>query len=211
MTIEKTLNNPDNQNNPKKSRTTLWIMIILFGLPYVAAIYFYYFADLSKISNQTNYGTIITPARQVNDIPLKKLNNTDFKLSEMRGKWILISIGQSSCQKSCQDNLYKMRQIRKALGEERTRINRVFLLTDTLNIQSFNSLLPDYSGMETIIPTDDNYQYLISGFSIAGEPTEDGIFVVDPLGNYMMAYPKDADANKILKDIRRLLKVSKIG
>ena len=208
MTVEQTLND---SNNQKKSRTTLLIMVVLFGLPYIAALYFYYFSDLSEISPQTNYGTLITPVRQVNDIPLKKLDNSDFKLSELRGAWTLVSIGQSSCQKSCQDNLYKMRQIRKAVGEDRSRINRIFLLTDTSNIQSFSNLLPEYSGMEAIIPTDDKYKQLISTFSIKGEPTEDGIFIIDPLGNYMMAYPKDADAHKILKDVRRLLKVSKIG
>ena len=208
MTVEQTLND---SNNQKRSRTTLLIMVVLFGLPYIAALYFYYFADLSEISPQTNYGTLITPVRQVNDIPLKKLDNSDFKLSELRGAWTLVSIGQSSCQKNCQDNLYKMRQIRKAVGEDRSRINRIFLLTDTSNIQSFSNLLPEYSGMTVIIPTDDKYKQLISTFSVKGEPTEDGIFIIDPLGNYMMAYPKDEDAQKILNDVRRLLKVSKIG
>ena len=186
-------------------------MIVLFGLPYIAALYFYYFADLSKMTKRTNYGTLISPVRQVNDIPLKKLDNSDFKLSELRGAWVMVSIGQSSCQKSCQDNLYKMRQIRKAVGEDRSRINRVFMLTDKSNIQSFNELLTHYSKMEVIIPTGDNYKQLISGFSINDESAEDGIFIIDPLGNYMMAYPKDADAEEILKDVRRLLKVSKIG
>ena len=211
MTAEQTLKNPDKRATKKNSRTTLWIMIVLFGLPYIAAIYFYYFADLSEMGNQTNYGTLITPVRQINDMPLKKLDNSDFKFSEMKGKWILISIAQSSCATGCQENLYKMRQIRKAVGEDRSRINRIFLLTDTSNTPSFNELLSKYSGTEVIIPSGDNYQKFISGFSITDETIEDRLFIIDPLGNYMMAYPKDADANMILKDIRRLLKVSKIG
>ncbi|MDH5473814.1 MAG: SCO family protein [Gammaproteobacteria bacterium] len=210
MITENTVDNSNLENNPKKSRATLWIMIILFGLPYIAAFYFYFYADELELG-QTNYGHLISPVRQISDISLKRIDNSNFTFSEMKGTWILVSIGNSSCQKSCLDNLYKMRQIRKAVGEDRTRIQRVFLLTESSNIESFNRLLPDYTGMEVMIPGNENYNQLISSFSLSGEPTEDGIYIIDPMGNYMMAYPKDADAEKILKDIRRLLKVSKIG
>lgn len=211
MTTEQALNSPDKQNQPKRSRTTLWVMLVLFGLPYVAAFYFYYFADLSEMSQQTNYGTLISPVRQINDIPLTKLDDSDFKFSDMKGKWILISIASSSCAMDCQNNLYKMRQIRKAVGEDRSRINRVLLLTDTLNLSELNKILTEFSGTDVMKPAGDIYKKFISGFSVAGEDSENGLYIIDPLGNYMMAYPKDADANKILKDIRRLLKVSKIG
>jgi hypothetical protein len=39
----------------------------------------------------------------------------------------------------------------------------------------------------------------------------DHIYVVDPLGNVMLRYPRDADASRMKKDITRLLKVSRIG
>lgn len=48
-------------------------------------------------------------------------------------------------------------------------------------------------------------------------PVEDGtnitdhIFMIDPLGNLMMRFPKDADPNKIKRDIAKLLKASRIG
>jgi len=211
MTTDYTTDDLQNETQPKRSRTTLWVMIILFGLPYIAAIYFYYFVDRSELGDTSNYGTLISPVRQVEDINLQTLNDSDFKLSDLKGSWILVSIGKSSCAESCQQNLYKMRQIRKAVGEDRSRINRVFLLSDTSEIDSFKTLLPDYQGMHVIKPSNETYQQFITNFSIAGEATEDGIFIIDPLGNYMMAYPKDADAEKILKDVRRLLKVSKIG
>ena len=37
------------------------------------------------------------------------------------------------------------------------------------------------------------------------------IYLIDPLGNVMMSYPKDATAKGMQKDLKRLLKVSKIG
>jgi hypothetical protein len=39
----------------------------------------------------------------------------------------------------------------------------------------------------------------------------DGIYLVDPLGNIVLRYPKDADPTRMKKDITRLLSVSRIG
>ena len=36
-------------------------------------------------------------------------------------------------------------------------------------------------------------------------------FLVDPLGNIMMAYEAGSDPNGLKKDLKRLLKVSKLG
>jgi hypothetical protein len=37
------------------------------------------------------------------------------------------------------------------------------------------------------------------------------IYVVDPLGNLMMRYPEDPDPGRVIKDLERLLKLSRIG
>jgi len=37
------------------------------------------------------------------------------------------------------------------------------------------------------------------------------IYLVDPLGNLMMRYPRDPDPAKLLKDLQRLLRYSRIG
>ncbi len=220
MVVSQTINNQTQQNTEnnsadnKKSYLTLWIMIFLFALPNVAAIYFYLNRDNINLGEQTNYGTLISPVRQFQDIAFSKLDGTDFKLSSMHGKWIMLSLGSASCQQSCQENLYKMRQIRKATPEGFARITRVFFLTDQTDIESFNLLLKDYQGMEVILSEENssaNYKDFLSNFSVTGEETEDGIYIIDPLGNYMMAYPPDAEAKGILKDMERLLKISQIG
>ena len=211
MTVEKTTDELTPEVNRKKNYTTLWLMILLFGLPYIAAFYFYFYADKDMLGEQTNYGTIITPVRQLNDINLLKLDNSAFNFSQLKGNWVFVSIGSTNCQKNCQDNLYKMRQIRKAVGKDQFRVQRVFLLTDTNDLDSFNDLLVDYPGMEIIIPSNKEYQQFISDFSVSGESTENGIFIIDPMGNYMMAYTEGAEAKGILKDIERLLKLSQTG
>jgi hypothetical protein len=39
----------------------------------------------------------------------------------------------------------------------------------------------------------------------------DHIYLVDPLGNLVLRYPRDADPSRMRKDLERLLKVSRIG
>jgi cytochrome oxidase Cu insertion factor (SCO1/SenC/PrrC family) len=133
------------------------------------------------------------------------------QMAESRGKWLLVSIGSSQCADACQKNLYKLRQVKKAIGQEHKRINKYFFLTDKKALDSFSELLIDYSGMEVIQPSGDNYMEFLSIFSVDGHKIEDGIYIVDPLVNYMMMYSKDEEPMKILKDMERLLKVSKIG
>jgi hypothetical protein len=51
------------------------------------------------------------------------------------------------------------------------------------------------------------------GGSLQGFPGNpvDHIYVIDPLGNLMMSFPRDPDPSKILKDLQRLLRLSQIG
>ena len=39
----------------------------------------------------------------------------------------------------------------------------------------------------------------------------DGIYIIDPLGNFVFFYPMDTPPKEILADLKRLLKVSQIG
>ncbi len=198
---------PDTKN---KSYMALWAMIFLFGLPYLAAYYFYFNRDSIDL-NTSNYGTIVNPGRPVPDAALVRLDGSTMQMAESRGKWLLVSIGSSQCADACQENLYKLRQVKKAIGQEHKRINKYFFLTDEKALDSFRELLIDYKGMEVILPSGDNYMEFLSIFSVDGHNIEDGIYIIDPLGNYMMKYSKDEEPMKILKDMERLLKVSKIG
>ena len=50
-------------------------------------------------------------------------------------------------------------------------------------------------------------------FPVAGENGNpaDHIYLIDPLGNLMMRFPRDADPSRMIKDLQRLLKYSRIG
>ena len=202
--------NKSGEEIKKRNHKMLWIMVVVFGLPYVVAFYFYFNKSDYDFST-TNYGTIVSPARALPDFTHTKLDNSEFKISSLKGKWVLLSIGKSSCQKDCVDNLYKIRQIKKAVGQNHKRITKLFMLQDKQHLESFKRLLKEYPGMDVIVPSGNEYNNYLSNFQYDGIELEDSMFVIDPMGNYMMVYPKGADASKILKDVERLLRVSKVG
>jgi cytochrome oxidase Cu insertion factor (SCO1/SenC/PrrC family) len=213
--VEQTMSN-NQEKKPGTNNNTLWIMIFLFALPYAAAMYFYLNRD-SFDFEQNNYGTIISPLKKVSDIELKTIENNSFKFSSLKGKWVMVSIGSSHCEESCQKNIYHMRQIKTAAGKDRKKIERVFLLTDMSDIDNFKSNLTEYKGMYVIQNIGSEYNELLTSFSFNNKDTNetqdvnDGLFFIDPMGNYMMGYPGGSDAIKVLHDLQRLLKVSRAG
>jgi hypothetical protein len=42
----------------------------------------------------------------------------------------------------------------------------------------------------------------------AGAQLEDHLYVVDPLGNWMMRFPKDLEPKQVQRDLNRLLRAS---
>ena len=67
------------------------------------------------------------------------------------------------------------------------------------------ALLADHAGIELWRPTG----VALASLFPAERSLEDPIFVIDPLGNLMMRYERDADPRRILKDVSRLLRHSK--
>jgi len=43
------------------------------------------------------------------------------------------------------------------------------------------------------------------------EPLDDAIYLIDPFGNIMLRFPPDLEPKSMLKDVKHLLKVSRIG
>jgi hypothetical protein len=139
-----------------------------------------------------NYGELIKP-RLLSGAPLDAL----------RGKWVLLSFDAAGCDAYCERKLYLMRQVRAAQGKDAGRVERVWALTD--NGRAHAELLGAIEGTH-VVP-------LKEAPALRGFPADaaDRIYVVDPLGNLMMSFPRDPDPSKMLKDLQRLLRLSQIG
>jgi len=135
-----------------------------------------------------NYGELIAP---------RTLSGPPFQ--ELRGKWILVSFDAAACDAYCERKLYFMRQTRKAQAKEQSRLERLWLITDAGAPRP--ELLAAIEGTRIERAKSDAFP---------GNPV-DHIYLVDPLGNLMLRFPRDPDPSKIIKDLQRLLKYSQIG
>src|ERR1035437_5387930 len=102
------------QPERRSGRIKLLAIAALCLAPFVAALIAYFFW---QPQGGMNYGELI-PARPLIDAPLRHLDQRAFRLSELRGKWILLQLDQADCAAACQAKLYDMRQDRKS-----TRLN----------------------------------------------------------------------------------------
>ena len=169
--------------------------------PFVAAVFAYFYW---QPQGGANYGELI-PAHALSDPPLRHLDQRAFKLSELRGKWILLQLDQAACAEGCRAKLYNMRQVRLAQGREMERIERVWLILDEAPLET--QLIREYDGTRMLRAAGSP---VLREFPPQGA-ARDHIYLIDPLGNLMLRFPKDADPRRMHKDLARLLRASRIG
>jgi hypothetical protein len=134
----------------------------------------------------SNYGELIPP-------------KVIAPLSELRGKWVLVTFDAAACDAYCERKLYIARQVRRAQGKDMERIERLWVLTDAGKPRA-----------EALAASEGTRVARIPAESFPGTPT-DHLYVVDPLGNLMMRFPRDPDPSRVIKDLQRLLKYSRFG
>jgi cytochrome oxidase Cu insertion factor (SCO1/SenC/PrrC family) len=186
---------------PKKSLLSLWVLIALCAAPVIASYIAYY---LLKPSGHVNYGELLEP-RPLPDAKLALADGTPFSWHELKGKWVLAIIDSGNCAAECQRKLLFLRQVRLTQGKDMDRIERVWLISDGLNPAA--PIIAEYRGTWLVRAAGSDF---LRAFPAQSSPA-DHIYVIDPLGNLMMRYPRDADPRRIIKDVTRLLKVSRIG
>lgn len=118
---------------------------------------------------------------------------------ELRGKWVLVALDRAACDAACERKLYFMRQIRTAQGKDQGRVERLWIVTD--GGAPDTELLAAFAGTRVSRTQPQDFP---------GTPSEH-IYLVDPLGNLVLRFPKDPDPSKMLKDMQRLLRYSRIG
>lgn len=195
----------DQDSQKRKGRWKLLLVLAICASPLIASYFAYY---VVKPDGRTNYGEILDPrAYPMPDLAAMTLDGAPNGLDAFRGKWVMLQVGPSACEEACQKRLHDMRQLRLAQGKERDRLERVWLITDDGPLETM--LIREYDGTHMLRASPEQLRTWL--------PTEpqtapsDHMYMIDPLGNLMMRFPKDADPNKVKKDLSRLLKASRIG
>ncbi|MHB8535210.1 MAG: SCO family protein [Sulfuricaulis sp.] len=193
-------------------RRRILLIAALFALPVIAA-YALYLSGW-RPSSTGNHGELVQPARPIEDVALTLLDGKPIRFSDLHGKWTLIAFGAAQCLTPCESNLYKMRQVIESQGKEAERLQSVMVVTDARARDWLHYTMKDYPDTRVIAGPADGVTKLARQFVLpAGSPLDNlnRIYLVDPLGNFLMSYPADADPSGMRKDLVRLLKVSRIG
>jgi hypothetical protein len=201
-----------------RSKTPLIIIMLMSLAPVVAALLVYFNPEL-RPEGSAAYGELVQPQRPMptaKDLPLTMLDGKPFDLSSLKGKWIMMAADGAACPDACARKLYIIRNTHASQGKHVERLARVWFITDDAPVPE--KVLEAYKGaiMVRVNPVV-LQQFLLGGApsSVTPEQARQGlstpIWVIDPLGNLMLQYPAVADPEMFRKDIRMLIKTSRIG
>lgn len=201
-----------------RSKTPLIIILLMSLAPLVAALIVYFIPEL-RPEGSAAYGELVQPQRPMpdaKDLPLTTLDGKPFDLGSLKGKWIMMAADGAACPESCARKLYIIRNTHASQGKHVERLARVWFITDDAPVPE--KVLEAYKGavMVRVNPVV-LQQFLLGGAagSVTPEQARQGlstpIWVIDPLGNLMLQYPAVADPEMFRKDIRMLIKSSRIG
>lgn len=177
-------------------------MLLLLGAislaPFAGSLLLYY---LWKPQSFTNYGELL-PVTPLAEVAIKVPYGSAFRFDELRGKWVFVMVDWGGCDDYCQSKLYLMRQIRLTQGKNQERIERLWLIPD--GVQPSADVTSRYQGTREVIATGKDFSDMLP----ATGSIRDHVYLVDPFGNLMMRFPRDADLQRVKKDIARLIKTS---
>ena len=191
----------------RRSRLKLWLVVAICAAPVIASYCAYYFV---RPSARSNYGTLVEPQRPMPSLDLRTLDGRPFDSHALRGKWTMLMVAGGDCPAACVDRLYHLRQVRLTTGRERERVQRVWLIPDQAPLSTM--LIREYDGTEMLrAHAADLARWLPHDPSDPESGWADHIYIIDPLGNLMLQFPRDADPNKTKRDLSKLLSASRIG
>lgn len=196
-----------------KNRRIFLLLLAFFITPTLLG-YLAYFGGWIDSSNTVNKGTLITPPIAIESLNLQLDDGKLFAQPTLRGKWWLLYQLPQTCEQSCINSLLQIRQVRLALGKNTERVSRVLIVESgslSSNPELAGHIKSEHGDALMLAPSEE--------ILAKNTPLESGvIYIVDPLGNIILSYPgyKDAEeailkAKLILKDLNKLLKVSRIG
>jgi hypothetical protein len=185
-------------------RLRMLLILLVCAAPVIASYFTYY---VIRPEGRRNFGDLIEPQRLLPAAQGITLDGRALPLSGLKDQWLLLSVAGGACDERCQSQLYLQRQLRESLGREKDRVDWVWLISDEAPVPQ--ALMPALKGATVLrVPPAVLSAWLEPA---AGRALSDHLFVVDPMGHWMMRLPADLgveSAGKAKRDLERLLRAS---
>lgn len=199
---------PETNIPPKRQRWVVPLLAVLFFGPLLAAWLFYFTGDGWRPGGSVNHGRLLAPT--VTLAAFSPPGSAAGAPSLFRENWTLLVMGDQRCEAACRDVLDKVRRVRLALRQEAPRVRRV-LLSEPPPPSDQDT------GLSSLSVLDPPGRAILAGIEeAAGAQVQVraqvwSVFVVDPLGNVIMVFQPDFEMRGMLADLKRLLRLSRIG
>jgi cytochrome oxidase assembly protein ShyY1 len=185
-------------------RWKMLLVLLVCAAPVIASYFTYY---VVRPEGRRNFGQLIDPQQPLPDVQAIALDGSKVNLRELKGQWLLVSVAGGTCDDSCTRHLYLQRQLREGLGKEKDRLDWVWLVSDDIPVAQ--TLRPALQTATVLRVAPADLQRWLKPQE--GAQLSQHLFLVDPIGNWMMRFPA-ALANdqvpQVKRDIERLLRAS---
>jgi len=184
------------------NRLMLVAVVLVFLAPLLLA---WYVASHKTAQGGGEHGILITPPRALENRdlidPVAGLRTT------LHGKWTMFALIEGECNQDCVEVLYRMRQIRLAMGRRALRVQRAVYFAGEGVEKDAKNIFSGYEG-QLYLQRNKAGADFGKNFLLDGKQHEDAIYLIDSRGFLMMCYPKDTNPSGLIKDLERLLKTT---
>lgn len=187
-----------------RGRWKMFAVMLVCAAPVVASYFTYY---VVRPEGRRNFGELINPQRPLPDQAAVSLSGQSSNLRALKGQWLFLSVAGGACDDQCARHLYLQRQLREGLGRDKDRVDWVWLVSDDAPVaEVLRPALADAIVLR--VPQAQLSQWLMPA---PGHQLSEHLYVVDPMGNWMMRFPPNLDmagAANAKRDLERLLRAS---
>lgn len=185
----------------RSGRLQLLTIAAAFLGPLLLAVWLYVGDGALQPQSRANNGALLEPVINLQEVlPESPLH------AQHDGRWLLLFSVPGECDDKCIDGLHAIRQLRLMLGQEMDRVARIFLRGDSPVDTVF--LADQHKGLITL------QDMTLSELLDEKKPddlTAGGYYLIDPQGNLVMYFKPGLAPREVVDDIKRLLKLSRIG
>jgi hypothetical protein len=186
-------------------RLQMALILLVCAAPVIASYLAVYV--VRPQAGEAAYGELIQPSVSLPDVTGVDLQGRRVPLRSLKGQWLLVAVGPSTCDAGCEQRLFMQRQLREMLGRERERLDKVWLVTDDAPLSAgLQQAVTGGAPVQVLRVRPSEVQAWLK--PARGQALEAHLYLVDPMGEWMMRMPVAPDPAKVKRDLDRLLRAS---
>ncbi|WIT09936.1 hypothetical protein PFX98_13425 [Paucibacter sediminis] len=188
----------------RAGRLRMLLVVAVCAAPVLASYFtFYVLQPRGKA-----YGELITPTVDLPpSLSLQDLRGQPVPAESLKGQWLLTLVQDAHCDSACERLLFMQRQLREMMGKERDKIDKLWLVPDDQPLRP-EVLAAVSAGVPVTVLRAPRAQIQAWLKPAEGHGLNEHLFLIDPMGRWMMRSPVQPDPSKVKKDLDRLIKAN---